>query len=615
MRLKKRALALALGNQSGSNESGASLTFDFWKGTVVDTFGGIVPTFVRATTKTQTDFEGKPSTALSGEVVFEGLRRVQNLLQGEDFSGVAFTTANATVTGGVTDPLGGATAYTLTATAGGGLIFRNSTLTAGLLAVGSVWIRRRTGVGVVNGIAGGTTNVPLPITAAWQRLSWSGTTLDTNFRWQINLATNGDAVDIWHAQSENATGQANQNPSEYVSVGVLATPFHGAKVDGVKYFNTLNGNTVVGNVITEATGASIPRRVGYDVRWPNGYYPEAASTNLVLQSENFGTTWAAINTPTRVAASDSCGFIKLDLLGDDDATALVGYSQTITYSGNAVKVVSVWVKKGTSTSSVVQLTDTTAVADRLLFAITWTGATPTATMTTGSLCEVREYANGVWRICTMTTSVTAANTNSLRIYPATNAALAVASTGTILIGGVQSENAIAKCSSYIPTTTASVTRNKDDMTVASLGGWYNALAGTLLAEYVCDAQATSSIGFCGFDDGTTNNRIHTYRSSTNSSEVVSDSAVVQANLGAAGATALPANGQGKIAHSWVANNVELYTNGSRVLSGDQSATIPTVTTMVIGQLQNGTTQFGGLLALVYYFPKNLSRPYLVQLTS
>jgi hypothetical protein len=36
---------------------------------------------------------------------------------------------------------------------------------------------------------------------------------------------------------EDVTGQSNQNPSEYVSCGVLAAPYYGAGVDGVQYFN------------------------------------------------------------------------------------------------------------------------------------------------------------------------------------------------------------------------------------------------------------------------------------------------------------------------------------------------------------------------------------------
>ena len=56
----------------------------------------------------------------------------------------------------------------------------------------------------------------------------------------------------------DVTGRTNQNPPEYVSVGVLSAPYHGANVDGVKYFATENGNSVTDNVVTEATGDALP---------------------------------------------------------------------------------------------------------------------------------------------------------------------------------------------------------------------------------------------------------------------------------------------------------------------------------------------------------------------
>jgi hypothetical protein len=44
-------------------------------------------------------------------------------------------------------------------------------------------------------------------------------------------------------QLEDVTGQSVQTPAEYVSTNVLSSPFHGAMVDGVKYFDTdISGN-------------------------------------------------------------------------------------------------------------------------------------------------------------------------------------------------------------------------------------------------------------------------------------------------------------------------------------------------------------------------------------
>ncbi len=191
---------------------------------------------------------------------------------------------------------------------------------------------------------------------------------------------------------------------------------------------------------------------------------EGASTNLVLQSENFGTTWTAQGTPTRSAAAKTCGTVVLDLLGDDDGAALEYYHQNITFTGNAVKCVSVFWHPGTSIAAggaAVVLRDTSAGADRLSATIQSDGSNgyPSVTASTGSLIDAWELANGVWRIAFLTSSVTAANTNNLRIQPVAVAA----QTGNAYFGGIQAEDATVP-SSYMPTTTATNTRVTDSLT-------------------------------------------------------------------------------------------------------------------------------------------------------
>lgn len=201
-----------------------------------------------------------------------------------------------------------------------------------------------------------------------------------------------------------------------------------------------------------------------DAVWEPTIDSHRGSTNLVLQSENFGATWGATGTPSRTSAALRCGDLQLDLIGDDDAGAFEGYTQTVTFTANAQKAVMVHVAKGTATSSVIRLRDTTALANRLLAAITWSGSTPTVTMTTGTHLKTVALANGVHRLLFQTTSVTATNTNVLGIFPATDAALAVANTGTLYVGGVQAENNLWP-TSYVRTTTGTVTKSADKITV------------------------------------------------------------------------------------------------------------------------------------------------------
>ena len=185
-----------------------------------------------------------------------------------------------------------------------------------------------------------------------------------------------------------------------------------------------------------------------------------ARTNLCLQSENFGTTWSATGSPTRSAAAKTCGTVNLDLIGDDAGGALEYYSQTITFTGSAVKSISIHAAAGTIQAAggwLLELFDSTAGADRLLGTLTWTsGGVPSVTMSTGVYLGYERLGNGVYRLHFQTTSVTATNTNILLV----GGARVTNEQGNVYVGGVQAENAVY-AGPYIPTTTGSATRNQD----------------------------------------------------------------------------------------------------------------------------------------------------------
>ena len=189
---------------------------------------------------------------------------------------------------------------------------------------------------------------------------------------------------------------------------------------------------------------------------------ERAGTNLCLQTEDFRVTWAAVGTPTRSAAAVTANGVTLDLIGDDDGSALEGYTQTVTFVGTdaVAKTIAVRMKAGTSGSVVIRVRDTSAAADRLLAVIAWAAGVPTVAMTTGVDLDAASpelFPDGDYRFRFQSTAVTKANVNSLQVYPATDAALSVGSTGNVNVGGVQAEDALYP-GSYMKTTTAPVAR-------------------------------------------------------------------------------------------------------------------------------------------------------------
>lgn len=200
---------------------------------------------------------------------------------------------------------------------------------------------------------------------------------------------------------------------------------------------------------------------------PRGILLEGSRVNLVTGSESFvGTGWSAGGTPTRSAAAHTASGVSLDLIGDDSAAAVEYYVQTVAFTGDAVKAVSIFAKEGTTPDGfVVNLADDSAPANRLIARITWASGVPTVTMTTGTHLFTRRCKDGVYRFGFASTSVTAANTNRLYIFPATTAAFAVANVGNVYAGGVQAENA-AFPGEYIPTVGAALTRSADALSFA-----------------------------------------------------------------------------------------------------------------------------------------------------
>lgn len=188
------------------------------------------------------------------------------------------------------------------------------------------------------------------------------------------------------------------------------------------------------------------------------------SQNLVLQSENFLSTWTLNGTPVRTPGP-TVGGVTLETIADDSAAALEGYEQVLGFTGNGVKSGSLFVRQETSTSSVIRLIDNTVPADRLVAILTWAGALPVVTLETGTFLGYDTIGaapfttNPIYRLRLASTSVIAANVNQLGIYPATPRPFAVANTGLVDVGGVQFEDS-ATPTPYVKTTTATVdTRN------------------------------------------------------------------------------------------------------------------------------------------------------------
>ncbi len=392
----------------------STMLFDYEAGEDISAIGG---TFARAPTA---GVLAATYVDEFGVVKYAGENRC---LQSEDFSTTWSASSVTVATDEVADPFDVTTADALTASGANGTV-KQAVTTVAVTYTFSVWLRRKTGTGDVDITMDGTTWVTKTLTTKWQRFTVSQTGVAGTSNPGIRIGTNADAVYAFGGQVEIGSVAKSYLTTTTVAVGALRDGHY----------------PVIGGARTTLV--------------------EPARTNLVLQAEDFGTTWTAVNGPTRTAAGHTAAGVTLDLIGDDDGAAAEYYEQAVTFTGDAVKAIAVFMKKGVIVSAdgdQVVLHDATAAANRLLATITWDGAgVPSVVMTTGSHLDTVALKDGVYRFLFQTTSVTAANSNRVRCGGGrfqTN----VADIGNVYAGGVQAEDALAP-SSYIKTTTATVAR-------------------------------------------------------------------------------------------------------------------------------------------------------------
>lgn len=192
---------------------------------------------------------------------------------------------------------------------------------------------------------------------------------------------------------------------------------------------------------------------------------ELQRKNLVTSPNDLsGTGWAESGTPTRVAAAKNAGSVVLDLLGDDAGATAEAKVQTLVFTGDGVKAITVAAAQSTSTSSVIRVYDPAAAADRLFGVLTWAEGLPVVTMDMGTYLGYERRQNGVFVLYFQTTAVTAANSNNLYLYPAEDLSTSGTRTGDVYLGGIQAEDARYP-SSFIPQAASALTRNGDSFTI------------------------------------------------------------------------------------------------------------------------------------------------------
>jgi hypothetical protein len=236
---------------------------------------------------------------------------------------------------------------------------------------------------------------------------------------------------------------------------------------------------------------------------------------------------------------------------------------------------------------------------------------------TGVSATVETWLNGWYRVKLVATSESASTTLAMQSLLATGVNSGDVTfdgdgTSFVYIFGAQLEEAVGFCSSYIPTTTASVARSADVCTRA-LGVEVSQVAGTLVI------QGRTGINISGadyamveLDDGTNNERISTQRfgGGANYRFQINDGGVSQGVLTSG---TLADNADFKLAAAYAANDLASILNTS-ALQTDVAATLPAVNTLRVGTRFSGGDPLFGHIRRLDYWPERKPNHFLQERT-
>ena len=255
----------------------------------------------------------------------------------------------------------------------------------------------------------------------------------------------------------------------------------------------------IGNVEQIASGT-----IRYDY-WPEpaniginkGYLLEESSQNVCLQSEAFGTTWvttaatlsnigAVANNDASVLAPD--GSNNSDkLTAGSSATGIAAVRQTgFTFANGTKYTVSVWAKANGQNH--LELSNSDDTGSNRTYAQCFnlgTGATG-ASGGTVYASGMEEFAGGWYRCWVTFTGATSNGELYIKSRPdnAVSTTAAMTSGNGANIWGAQIE-ALTYKTSYIPTTTAAVTRAADVASIADTDAMWNWNSGvSLFVDYI-----------------------------------------------------------------------------------------------------------------------------------
>lgn len=427
------------------------------------------------------------------------------------------------------------------------------------------------------------------IGSGWYRIFVTGTTAATATSVNADLYLRSDI-----------------NTESYTGDGTSGIYIWGAQLSDSASLDTYVNNPLAAPSSTAYYGP----RFDYDPTTlaPRGLLIEEQRSNLILQSNWAGavagspgtapTSWtiASTGSPSLGVANAQygSGFGDLALTFNCASTERLWVQQTINVTSGVQYAVSVWVESVSGSAGAA----ITAVAG-------------TATVT------INQTVNNPTSPDRYTLLFTANSTGTVSIRYGAGTTSGVSGSVSIRLSRPQVE-AGAFATSYIPTTTATATRNADvaSITGSNFSGLYNQNEGSVYSDCARSALIPSGsfANLWSISDNTANERYIVYNtgSSGTMDAAVTDNSSGQATLVATGA--ITANSSIKTLFSYKVNDFA-FVRAAGTVQTDTSGSIPTVDRLYIGANSTGGGQWTGTISKIAYYPKRLTNIEIQNLTA
>jgi hypothetical protein len=347
-----------------------------------------------------------------------------------------------------------------------------------------------------------------------------------------------------------------------------------------------------------------------------GLLIEEQRTNLLTYSDDLSNAaWTKSNSSIDsnvIVAPD--GTLTGDRLIENTSLAEHFASQNFTFVSGTSYSWSVFVKPAGRTLVHLRAGNTTTFPPRAIFDV----SAGTVTSNPSGTATIQNVGNG-WYRCTISGAAGASSFTSIRIQ--------LVSTGTtdsytgddysgVFLWGAQLE-AGAFPTSYIPTTTAQVTRSADaaSMTGANFSSWYRADEGTLYAESIFSEVTTAQASVCGIELNSTN-RIQIGKRAGGGSATDYKSFVLVGNVAQVALTQTNAIVSGtaiKSATSFAVNDFAMSVSANAVQT-DDSGILAEFNRLNIGSSNNNVNIINGTIKKIAYYPKRIANAELQALT-